>query len=117
MLKNLVENDKLSVNDSETISEMSTFVRVGTSYKAEDGKHDDMVMCLVMFAYLTTQPVFKELFDFSLREKFFESQLQDIDDQMLPLGFFDRGDVQTTIPGDAYNRNAWIEGVDDTFVF
>lgn len=114
MLKDLIENDKLVVNDSETIAELSTFVRVGSTYKAEDGKHDDMVMCLVMFAYLTTQAVFKELFDFSLREKFFESQLKDIDDQMLPLGYFDRGEVVEEIK---YSTNGWIEGNDDTFIF
>lgn len=114
MLKDLIENDKLEVNDSETISELSTFVRVGSTYKAEDGKHDDMVMCLVMFAYLTTQTVFKELFDFSLREKFFESQLKDIDDQMLPLGFFDRGEVIEEI---SYSPRGWVEGNDDTFNF
>ena len=68
MLKSLIENDKLDVNDAETINEFTTFVRVATSYKAEDGKHDDLVMPLVMFGYLTSQPVFKDLFDFSLTE-------------------------------------------------
>lgn len=114
-LKDLVENDKLMVNDPETINEMMTFVRVGTSYKADDGKHDDMVMTLVMFGYLTTQPVFKNLFDFNLRERLIETQLQELDDEMLPLGFFDRGD--TVEPTPVHQVGAWVEGKDDTFRF
>lgn len=109
MLKDLIENNKLLVNDIEIITELSSFIRVGTSYKADEGKHDDLVMCLVMFAYLTTQSVFKNLFDFNLRQQFFAEQLQELDDQMLPLGFVNRGDdffdVQPTTSGIAYQEN------------
>lgn len=114
-LKDLVENDQLEINDAETIAEFTTFVRVGTTYKAEEGKHDDLVMCLVMFAYLTRQPVFKDLFDFSLREQLFSSQLAALDEQMLPLGYFDRGDVvqePTT-----HRTGAWQENTTDVFNF
>lgn len=114
-LKDLIVNDNLIVNDYETINELTTFVRVGTTYKADDGKHDDMVMTLVMFGYLTTQPVFKDLFDFNLRERLVASQLQEIEDQMLPLGFYDRGDVHEPEP--TYTTNGWVEGSDDTFKF
>ena len=114
-LKDLIENDQLIVNDAETINELTTFVRVGTSYKAEEGKHDDLVMCLVMFAYLTRQPVFKDLFDFSLREQLFSSQLAAIDEQMLPLGYFDRGEViqETT----SHRPGGWQENTTDVFNF
>lgn len=115
MLKNLIENDKLEVNDAETISEFTTFIRVGSTYKAEEGKHDDLVMCLVMFAYLTTQPVFKDLFDFSLREQFFASQLLEIENQMLPLGFVDRGEPVVEVG--QYTGNGWVVGNDDDFVW
>jgi Terminase RNaseH-like domain/Terminase large subunit, T4likevirus-type, N-terminal len=114
MLRDLVENNKIEINDEDTLSELSSFVRVGASYRAEDTKHDDLVMCLVMFGYLTTQPVFKDLFDYSLREKLFAEQLAEIDDQMLPLGFFDRGDVED-VPV-TYHRG-WTEGKDDNFQF
>ncbi len=95
-LKTLIEADHLIVNDVDIISEMSTFVRVGTSYKAEDGKHDDLIMCLVMFGYLTQEAVFKELFDFSLRKRFIQSQMQEFDDQITPIGFVDRGTSEDT---------------------
>lgn len=112
MLKSLIEGDKLEVNDAETISEFTTFIRVGNTYKAEEGKHDDLVMPLVMFGYLTTQPVFKDLFDFSLREKFFAKQLQELEDQMMPLGWVS-DDVETSID----YQDGWVEGSDDNFKF
>lgn len=101
-LKALIEDNHLNVNDIEIINELGNFVRVGASYKADSGKHDDLVMCLVMFGYLTTQPVFKELFDFSLREKFFERQIKEVDDQMLPVGYMDRGDAPIS------SGNSWL---------
>ena len=52
-LKTLIENDMLEVNDLDTISELSVFTRVGATYKAEEGSHDDCVMTLVLFAYLS----------------------------------------------------------------
>lgn len=109
LLKGLIENDKLEVNDIEIISEMSVFVRVGASYKAEDTKHDDLMMCLVMFAYLTSQPVFKDLFDFSLREKFFEEQLRQVEEQMLPIGFVNRGNSLEEIEPIVTQDLVWIE--------
>jgi len=91
-LKTLIENDQLEINDANIIDEMSTFVRVGGTYKAEENKHDDLMMCLVIFGYLTSTPAFADLFDFSLRKKLIESQLREVEDQMLPIGFVTRGD-------------------------
>lgn len=115
VLKDLIENDKLEVNDGNIIAEMTTFIRVGSTYKAEDGHHDDLMMCLVMFGYLTTQPVFRDLFDFSLREKFVESQLKELEDQMLPLGFFECGNSTSDVY--TYQVNGYVEAKDDTFNF
>ena len=42
LLKNLVENQKLIVNDIDTIGELSTFVLKKDSWQAEDGCHDDL---------------------------------------------------------------------------
>lgn len=114
ILKGLIENDKLILNDSDMISELTTFIRIGNSYKADDGKNDDLAMTLVMFAYLTNQTIFKDLFDYSLREKFFSDQLAEIDDQFLPLGYFDRGEIAAE---PVKSIGGWIEGNDDKFVF
>lgn len=115
MLKGLIENDKLMVNNAEIISELTTFVRIGASYKAEHGRHDDFAMCLVLFGYLTSQPVFQELFDFSLREKFFERQIKEVDDQVLPFGYLDRGESPEIHHEKTMFGNHWVENLDETW--
>jgi len=47
-IKDIIENNKLIIQDFETIDELSTFIVKGNSYQAEEGCHDDMVMGLVM---------------------------------------------------------------------
>ena len=83
----------IEINDPVIVDEMSTFIRVGTSYKAEEGKTDDLMMCLVMFGYLSAQPIFKELFDYNLRAVYLQNQKKEWDDWMEPIGFVDRGEV------------------------
>jgi hypothetical protein len=90
-LKNLIEEDNLVTNDVQILDELTTFIRVGQSFKAEEGKHDDLAMCLVIFGYLTGQPVFKDLFDVNLREKFVADRIREVEEQFLPIGFFDNG--------------------------
>jgi hypothetical protein len=69
MLKTLVENDKLIISDFETISELTTFVQEGPSYRAEEGCNDDLAMTLVLFSWLATQRVFKEIIETNLRKQ------------------------------------------------
>lgn len=60
-LKNMMETGQLEVSDSRVIFELETFVAKRNSYAAEAGSHDDLVMPLVLFGWLTLQPYFKEL--------------------------------------------------------
>lgn len=46
-LKLLIENFKIILHDFNTISQISTFIRVKESYKAEAGYQDDLVMALI----------------------------------------------------------------------
>jgi hypothetical protein len=107
-IRNIIEQDQLEINDSNIVDEMSTFVRVGATYKAEEGKHDDMMMCLVMFGYLTTTPAFQDLFDFSLRRKLVQDQITAMEEQMLPIGFFSRDDDVEEIIVDKRGNNLWL---------
>jgi len=59
-LKTLIEGNNIEVRDSNIIEELSTFIAKNRTFMADDGKHDDLVMCLVLFAWLTQQKVFKE---------------------------------------------------------
>ena len=63
MLKLLIEQNQLIVYDEETINEFKTFSKKGKSYEAEEGKHDDLVMGLVLFGWLSTQQYFKAMTD------------------------------------------------------
>lgn len=97
-IKLIVEQDNIEVNSLDIISEMSTFVRSGSSWKAEEGKHDDLMMCMVTFGFLTQTTAFKNLFDYSLRKEFIKTQLSQIQSEELPIGFFVDGREQEDLP-------------------
>ena len=87
-LKNLVESDKLVINDYETIDELMRFSYNGQSYEAEEG-HDDLTMGLVLFAWLSTQTYFKEITNSDIRRDLITENLKRIEEEMLPFGIID----------------------------
>jgi len=91
ILKLLIEQDQLIINDFNTIREFSTFSRKANSYEAESGNHDDLVMCLVLFAWLTDQQFFKELTDINTLKTLRQRTEQELLDELLPFGIFDDG--------------------------
>lgn len=86
MLKLLIEQKQLHVVDEETINELKTFSKKGKSYEAEEGKHDDLVMGLVLFAWLTTQEYFKQITEIDINHRLHELKDQDIEDYANGLG-------------------------------
>lgn len=92
-LKTLVENNKLIVNDFDTIAEMNTFVRDKDTYKAEEGNNDDLVMGLVSFSWLTAQAFFKEATNTDIR-KILVQENNLIEDDLTPVGFIDDGTTE-----------------------
>jgi hypothetical protein len=89
--KDLVEANKLIINDLETISEISQFIVRGKSWAAEEGGTDDLVMSLVMFSWFSSQPMFKDLNDIDLRTRLYDGQIQEIEDDLTPFGFIEDG--------------------------
>ena len=89
--KALVEEKKLLITDADTISEISTFIQVKDSYAADEGYHDDLVMPLVLFSWLTTNPYFKELNDVNIREAMYQSRIKQIEEDVVPFGFVFNG--------------------------
>jgi hypothetical protein len=87
MLKLMVEQDQLIVNDFFTINELSTFSRKGVSYEAESGAHDDLVMCLVLFSWLTDQTFFKDITDINTMMKLKQRNEEDLMESLMPIGF------------------------------
>ena len=86
-LKQLVETDKMLIQDYDIINELSTFIVHGSSYQAEDGCTDDLVMCLVLFAWVTDQTYFKELTDLDIRRRMYAEQQNQLDNELTPFGF------------------------------
>ena len=87
-LKSLIENDGLITNDFDAVSELSTFSQKGRTFRADNGKHDDVVMTMVTFAWFTAQPFFEDMFDVNVRKALRESM--DVDSN-IGFMFFDDG--------------------------
>lgn len=92
ILKMLVEQNQLIVKDFNTIQELSRFSRKGNSYEAESGSHDDLVMNLVLFAWLTDQDYFKDMTDINTMMALRERTEREIEQDLLPFGFIDTGE-------------------------
>ncbi len=86
-LKTLMEDDKMVICDFDTIAELFSFVGKGQSWEGSDGNTDDLVMCLVLFAWLTDQTYFKELTDMDIRKKLWDEKQNLVDQDMAPFGF------------------------------
>jgi hypothetical protein len=105
-LKDLIERNNLIIEDFDTISELTTFIGKSTSFEADDGAHDDLVMCCVLFSWLVQQRYFRELTNQDIREKMFSEQMRMIEEEMVPFGFIEDGNDpdEHSIPGD---DNVW----------
>ena len=90
-LKQLIEDNKLIIEDFDTINELSTFIVKGSSFEADDGCNDDMVACLFIFGWTTDQTYFKELTDNDIRHQMYKEQQDQLEQDMAPFGFVVNG--------------------------
>ena len=95
-LKTMIESDKLLIHDVDIITELSTFVQKRNSYEAEEGYHDDLVMCLIIFGWVSNQEYFKELTNSDIRKKLEKEREQEIMESTLPPGFVVNGEEEET---------------------
>ena len=100
-LKTLIEDDKLLVKDYNIVAELTTFIQNKQSFEADEGYNDDLVMCLVIFAWLVQQEYFKELTDQDIRRRIYEEQKNQIEQDMAPFGFIVDGLEDETIVDDS----------------
>jgi hypothetical protein len=90
-LKTLIEGDKLEICDFDTYSELTTFEQQKNSFKAAEGANDDLVMCLVMFAWVSTQQYFKEIVNHDIRKQIQLEKMNQIEEDVLPAPIMDDG--------------------------
>ena len=110
-LKQMVESDKVLFNDFQIINELTTFVEKRDSFSAEDGCHDDLVMCMVIYAWAVAQDYFKEMTDQSVREELYEEDKLGMEEDMAPFGFIDDGSDDEVVV-DKENNLVWSRGTD-----
>ena len=109
-LKELLEENRLSVVDRHTITELMTYVNKGSSFEADGGCHDDMVMNCVMFAWFVSTPLFKDMSSADLKSMLYAEKQKEIEDDIVPIGiigtgkggdmFKEGGDVWTVVDND-----------------
>jgi len=113
-LKSLIENDKLIVNDEDTIMELTTFSAHKQSFAAEEGNNDDLVMTLVNFGWLTAQKYFKESVNTDIRRTLQEEQLQIMDQDIVPFGIIDDG---LNNRGEVIDGDVWVTDRERMYTF
>jgi hypothetical protein len=90
-IKALIEQNQIELNDYKIIKQLSTYIVDGTTYNAEEGHHDDLVMCLVLFAWMVSQNYFKDVSNTDIRQKILEDNERKLEEEMTPFGIFDDG--------------------------
>jgi hypothetical protein len=114
-LKTQVESDKLVINDERILYELFRFVNIGDSYEAEEG-HDDLVMCLVLFAWAMSQSYVKELTSVDLRQKLEQENEDAFEESMMPIGIIDRGGaIEPVMLAARKDDDSWLFAGDDEF--
>ncbi len=105
ILKLLVEQNQLILNDYNTIHELSRFSKKGNTYQAEPGEHDDLSMCLIIFAWLSDQKVFRELTDINTIEKLRDRTALQIEEEMMPIGY---NNTETHLTVEEHYEANWL---------
>lgn len=101
-LKYMIEYNQIILNDITTVEELFTFIRDGSSYAADKGKHDDLVMSLVIFAWMASEDYFKELTSLNVNKNIVKSyHLEDL----LPFGIILDGTEDDTYEYNEYNED------------
>jgi hypothetical protein len=91
LLKTFIENDKLYFYDYDIMKELVSFVSKNHSFEAEQGHNDDLVMCLVLFCWVSTQNYFKDLTNLDIRKQVFDEKLKQLEEELTPFGFIESG--------------------------
>ena len=91
VLRSLVEEDKIVIEDENLIMELTSFISKRHTYQADDGHHDDLVMTLVLFSWMTRQTYYKELTESDVRQGIYKNQIEQMEESYLPFGFINDG--------------------------
>ena len=114
ILKEMVEQDKMILNDFNVVNELASFVSKRGSFEAETGHHDDLITSLLLFAWASNQDYFKDLTDINIREELLKEKIAKMEENITPFGFFDDGVEEDSFVDKDGDR--WSLGNNDGFV-
>ena len=88
--KDMIESKQLIIPDKATIEEFKHFVinTAGTSYAAEAGYHDDMVMSIVIFSYFASTQNFRMIYDKNFIDEMAPLYEEEMIESLTPLPMF-----------------------------
>lgn len=115
-LKTLIESDRLIFSDYDILEELTRFVRYNKTYRADSGYHDDLVICLVIFAWASTQTYFKELTSNDVREHLYKEKQKHIENSLMPFGFQENGVEfmgELVTENNVMDGDVWLKGDDN----
>jgi hypothetical protein len=90
MFKDMIEAQKLIVNDTELIQEIANFVAKKQGYEADEGHHDDLVMCCVLFSWFAATDEFKDVSNTNFKKILHGQKMKEIEDNLIPF-YVDNG--------------------------
>lgn len=102
-LKDLLEENKLEICDETTILELSTFCSKRNSYEATVGNHDDLVMNLVLFSYVSTTDLFEDITKINVKNLMFDSKQKQIAADV-PFFGINSKEVEPAVDTDSLNH-------------
>ena len=105
-IKTLIEDGKINLNDEKIIAQFGDFVPKGGSYAAAEGVHDDQVMTMVLFGWLSTQSYFIDMTDVDIRTNLLAEMRNRSEEELLPFGFID------SIHGE-FDGNQFVESMNN----
>lgn len=88
-LKILIETGKYEINDANTVDELKRFTADENGNYAADAGHDDIVMSMVLFAWLIFE--YNEFHDMEFRKEIKEELERELIENTAPFVFYDNG--------------------------
>ncbi len=89
-LKDMIDNNQIIINDYDMIQELSTFIQKDNGgYEADEGFHDDTVATLWLYAWMASQPWFRDLTDTNIRSTLHAEHIRQMEESLLMPGFSD----------------------------
>lgn len=108
-LKTLIEMDKLTVNDYNIIEELCSFIeKTNGRFEAENDKTDDLVICLVIFAWMVSTEYFKEISQTNLFESIKQHSAELTEEQFAYLGFYSNAVMESTVFEQDADGDIWM---------